>query len=166
MLLRSLRFVTLMLGALALTMTSAHLLELPQKLDYAPTLYAAVNTTLYRYFAIVGGAYTVTSILAAGMLSLLVRHRGTTFPWTVSGFAALLAAFVSWLVLVAPVNARIAAAVETHSDSVPALWQLLRNRWEYGHATGFVLQLLGLAALVVSILVETPTGTDMTGTAP
>jgi len=38
---------------------------------------------------------------------------------------------------------------------VPALWLRLRNRWEYGHATGFVVTLLGLSALVISILVET-----------
>ena len=50
------QFITLVLAALGLTMTSAHVLEMPQKLAYSPELYAAVNTTLYRYFAIVGGA--------------------------------------------------------------------------------------------------------------
>jgi len=33
-----------------------------------------------------------------------------------------------------------------------------RDRWEYGHATGFVFQLLGLSALIVSVLVEIPRG--------
>jgi hypothetical protein len=32
----------------------------------------------------------------------------------------------------------------------------LRARWEYGHAAGFVVQLLGLAALIASVVVETP----------
>jgi hypothetical protein len=32
----------------------------------------------------------------------------------------------------------------------------LRDRWEYGHAAGFVLQLFGFSALVISVLVETP----------
>ena len=41
-------------------------------------------------------------------------------------------------------------------ESVPALWMRHRARWEYGHATGFALQLIGLAALVTSVLVETP----------
>ena len=54
------RLITLLLAALALTMESAHLLELPQKMQYDAQMYAAVNTTLYRYFAIVGGAYQVS----------------------------------------------------------------------------------------------------------
>lgn len=99
--------MTLLLAALALTMTSAHVLELPQKMEYGPDLYSAVNTTMYRYFAIVGGAYTMGAIAAA---------------------------------------------------AVPSVWQALRGRWEYGHVTGFVLQLLGFSLLLVSVLVETPGG--------
>ena len=158
MALRSWRFVTLLLAALALTMTSAHLLELPQKMGYSAELYSMVNTTMYRYFAIIGGAYTVGSILSAAVLAALVRHRGATFRWTTVGLAFLCLAFASWLALVAPVNQRIAVALERAPDTVPAVWQLLR--WEYGHATGFVLQLVGFAALVVSVLVETPGGRE------
>jgi len=35
-------------------MTSAHVLEMSQKMAYCAELYSAVNTTLYRYFSIVG----------------------------------------------------------------------------------------------------------------
>jgi hypothetical protein len=49
--------MTLVLAALSLTMESAHVLELPQKMQYDAQMYSAVNTTMYRYFAIVGGAY-------------------------------------------------------------------------------------------------------------
>ena len=150
------RFLTLMLAALALTMTSAHVLELPAKMRYDPELYAAVNGTMYRNFAIVGGVYTITSIVAASVLAILVRDRGITFGWTVAGAACLLLAFVSWLTLVAPVNRVVAAAHRASPTSVPALWMELRPRWEYGHAVGFVIQLVGFAALVVSILAETP----------
>jgi hypothetical protein len=41
-------------------------------------------------------------------------------------------------------------------ESVPAVWMRLRTRWEYGHVAGFVVQLVGLCALVLSVLVETP----------
>ena len=82
MLLRSWRFLTLLLAALALTMTSAHVLELPQKMGYDAQLYAAVNTTMYRYFALIGGVYTIGSLVAAGVLALLVRHHGDAFRWT------------------------------------------------------------------------------------
>jgi hypothetical protein len=42
---RAWRFITLLLAALALTMESAHVLELPQKMQYDTQMYSAVNTT-------------------------------------------------------------------------------------------------------------------------
>jgi MFS family permease len=143
------RFTTIVLAALALTMTSAHVLELPQKMAYTAEMYAAVNTTLYRYFAIVGGSYQIGSLVSAIVLTVLV-YRTAAFRWTLAGALLLVAAFVSWLILVLPVNREVAAALEASPQTVPALWMQLRDRWEYGHATGFVLHLAGFCALVVS----------------
>jgi thiamine transporter ThiT len=158
MLLRVWRFITLLFTALALTMTSARLLELPQKMTYDASLYTVVNTTMYRYFAIVGGIYTVGSIVTAIVLAILVRRRRATRRWTLAGAVALVLGFVTWLMLVEPVNTQIAAAQQTSPTTVPALWMGFRDRWEYGHATGFVFQLLGFSALIVSVLVEIPRG--------
>jgi hypothetical protein len=153
---RTWRFVTLMLAALSLTMESAHLLELPQKLQYDAQMYAAVNGSLYRYFAIVGGGYQIGSIAAAAILAWLVRRREPSFRWTIAGALCLLAAFAIWLAVVAPVNGEVADALRAAPDSVPALWMDLRQRWEYGHAAGFFVQLAGLGSLVISLLVEMP----------
>jgi hypothetical protein len=156
--LRSWRFLTLLTAALSLTMQSAHVLELPQKLGYDAAMYAAVNTTLYRYFAIVGGVYQIGAIVLAAVLAFLVRTRGRTFPWTLAGALALAAAFGVWLVVVAPVNATAAEAMRADPASVPEVWMRHQARWEGGHVAGFVLQLVGFAALVVGVLVETPRG--------
>ncbi|MGH7793642.1 MAG: hypothetical protein ACREQ2_01865 [Candidatus Binatia bacterium] len=137
-------------------MTSAHVLELPQKMTYDAQMYAAVNTTLYRYFGVVGGIYTIGSIVSAFILAFLIRKRRAAFRWTLAGALCLLLAFGTWLALVAPVNAEIAHALVTAPDSVPDLWMELRNRWEYGHAIGFVITLIGVSLLIVSVLVETP----------
>jgi hypothetical protein len=59
MALRVWRFITIVIAALALTMTSAHVLELPQKMRFEAQLYSAVNTSMYRYFAIIGGVYSM-----------------------------------------------------------------------------------------------------------
>jgi hypothetical protein len=144
------RSITIVLSALALTMTSAHVLELPQKMAYGAEMYAAVNTTLYRYFAIIGGPYQIGAIVSAIVLTMLVRHRSVTFRWALVGTLLLIAAFVSWLILVLPVNREVAAALEASPQTVPSLWLQLRERWEYGHATGFVLHLAGFCALVIS----------------
>jgi hypothetical protein len=150
------RFLTIVLSALALTMTSAHVLELPQKMTYTAEMYAAVNTTLYRYFAIIGGPYQIGSIVSATVLTIFVRQRPVVFRWALVGAVLLLAAFVSWLVLVLPVNREVAAALEASPETVPSLWLQLRDRWEYGHATGFVLHLTGFCAVVVSLVRDTP----------
>jgi hypothetical protein len=94
--LRAWRFITLVLAALALTMESAHVLELPQKMQYDAQMYSAVNTTLYRYFAIFGGVYQVGSIAAAAILTFLVRRRSPSFGWTLTGALLLLLAFGLW----------------------------------------------------------------------
>src|SRR5262245_39347342 len=150
------RFITLLLAALALTMESAHVLELPQKMQYDASMYSAVNTTLYRYFAFVGGVYQIGSIVAAAVLAFLVRKRRPSFACALTGGVCLLLAFGVWLVVVAPVNREVAEALRTAPESVPAVWMQLRNRWEYGHAAGFVMQLIGFCALVLSVIVETP----------
>ena len=156
MLLRIGRLITLLLASLSLTMESAHVLELPQKLAYDPQMYAAVNGTLYKYFASVGGVYQVGAIAAACLLVLALKDRRPAFAWTLGGAMLLLAAFGVWLAVVAPVNSAVADAVHLHPDTVSALWTHLRYRWEYGHAVGFAIQVFGLVALLISILVETP----------
>jgi len=156
MLLKVLRVFTLLLAALSLTMESAHVLELPQKLGYDPQMYAAVNGSLYKYFAIVGGVYQLGAIIAAFVLVLAVRGRKTVFAWTHGGALLLLTAFLVWLGVVAPVNGQIADAVHLNPETVPALWTTLYKRWEYGHAAGFALQLCGYVALLISLVVETP----------
>jgi hypothetical protein len=156
MFLRVWRFFTLLLTALALTMESAHVLELPQKMRYDAQMYSMVNTTLYRYFAIIGGVYQVGSIVAAAVLVCLVRRRGPSFGWTLAGALSLLLAFGLWLTVVAPVNGEVSTALQVAPATVPAVWTRLRTRWEYGHAAGFIVQLVGLCALVLSVLVETP----------
>jgi hypothetical protein len=81
--LKTWRFLTLLLAALALTAESAHVLELPQKMAYDAAMYAAVNGSLYRWFAIVGGTWQVGSIAMALVLAWLVRGGGrhSAGPW-------------------------------------------------------------------------------------
>lgn len=153
--LRWVQFAALLLAALSLTMESAHVLELPQKMQYDAQMYSAVNTTLYRYFAIVGGVYQVGSIVAALVLAFMLRKDGASFRWAAAGALCLLLAFAVWLAVVAPVNGQVAEALRAAPGSVPALWMELRARWEGGHAAGFVLQLIGVGALIWSALPET-----------
>ena len=153
---RFLQLATVLLAALSLTMESAHVLELPQKLQYGAQLYSAVNTSLYRYFAYVGAVYQIGAIVAALALAYGMRGQRVAFKWSAAGAACLVLAFFAWLAVVAPVNGQVADALRTAPESVPPLWMELRARWEGGHALGFVLQLVGLSALIWSVLPESP----------
>jgi hypothetical protein len=137
---RRLRFIVLILAVLTLTMEGAHVLELPQKMRYNAELYSAVNTTMYRYFAVVGGPL------------VLVLRGQPGFLWALAGVLGYYIAFVIWLMVVAPVNGQIADAATRAPDVVPELWMKLRVRWEYGHAVGFALQFIGVASLLWSVL--------------
>jgi hypothetical protein len=59
----------------------------------------------------------------------------------------------SWFALVSPVNAFWAAATPA---TPPPDWQTLRARWEFGHAVHAGLLFAGFTALLVSILVDSP----------
>src|SRR5262245_36060669 len=112
------RFVTLLLAALALGLTSAHVLEFPQKMGYDAALYTAVNTTRYRHFATVGAFYAIGTLIASVVLAILVRRRPLAFRWTVAGTGLFSLWLASWLVLVAPVNNRVAVALRAAPDTV------------------------------------------------
>ena len=151
--LRTLRTLATVLAAVALAMTAGHVLELPQKLSLDPELYTRVNGSLYKYFAVVGGPLFVASIGAATAVAVLLRRHRRPFRWAALGAGLLGASFASWVALVQPVNVEVAAAAP---EDRPELWTQLRPRWEYGHATGFVLHLLGFGALVGSTVIDTP----------
>lgn len=154
--LRICRFITILLAALGLIMGGAHVLELPPKMQYEPELYAAVNSTLYRLFGAIGGPLQVGAVIAAMVLTFMVRGR-PSIGWTLTGTLGLLISLVLWLALVAPVNAAWMRALETAPASVAAVYQELRPQWEYGHVGAFIAWLIGFILLLVSVVRETPT---------
>lgn len=152
------RFLTHYLAGLGLTMGAAHALEMPQKLAYSPELYTAVNSTLYRYFAVVGGFVMVAGILAAAVLAYRVRGEAS-FGWTLAGAVCLAVSFGLWLALVAPVNGAVAEVTRAAPEAVPALWFRLRGRWEYGHLASFVAWLAGFKLLLWATVRQIPNPT-------
>ena len=150
------RFITLLLAALGLVMGGAHVLELLPKMQYEAEMYAAVTSTLYRYFGLVGGPLQIASVFAALVLSYLVRGR-SSFHLTLLGTLGLVLSLALWFGLVAPVNAEWLRVIESAPNSVPSAYQQLRPRWEYGHVAAFIAWLFGFSLLLFSVLKETPT---------
>jgi uncharacterized membrane protein len=149
------RFITLMLTSFSLSLSMAHLLELPQRMQFNQQLWVRVTVfeNVYKLFGSVGAAFEITAILTAIVLVFLVRKRGSSFYWTLGGVIFLVVAFVSWIIFVAPMNAEFAKWL---TNPVPADWRQYRDQWEYAHAINALIKIIGLSLLVISVLVETP----------
>lgn len=133
----------------------AHLLELPQRMQFDQQLWVRVTVieNAYRLFGTVGAAFEITAILTAVVLIFLVRGRGYALYWTLGGAILLVLAFVSWIMFVAPMNAEFDKWLTT---PVPVDWTRYRSQWEYAHAANAFIKIFGLSLLVISVLVETP----------
>ena len=150
---KSLRFLTIMLTALSLSAAFAHLLELPAKLSYDGAQWLDLLQTLYPTYGKVSGVCEIGAVVAASVLVVVVRQHRTAFLWTLLAASCLIATHAIFWIWVAPVNA---ALVPLSPEPLPADWTRLRNQWEFAHATRAILQIVALAALVISILVELP----------
>jgi len=139
--------IALTLTALGLAPGAAHVLELPVKLAYPPSLYAAVTGSLYLWFGIVGGAVQVAAALAVTALGVRVR-REPGGAWVIASAVALLASLLLWGAIVAPVNAVWQEFQGASPDALIGAYALLRPRWEYGHVAAFVAWFAGWCGLV------------------
>jgi hypothetical protein len=150
-----LRFLTIMLTALSMSAAFAHLLEMPAKLAYGGALWLDLLQTLYPMFGKVSGVCEIGAVVAAAVLVVAVRKRRRAFPWTLLAASCLAAAHAIFWIWVSPVNA---ALVPLSPETLPPDWERLRDQWEFAHASRAVLQIVALAALVISILRELPPG--------
>lgn len=154
MLLSSWRLVTILFTALSMAASFAHLLEMPAKLRLDGETWAQLLHTLYAPgFGTVGAACEVGAVVAIVALAVLVRRRREAFRWTLFAAALVLSAHAAFWLLVDPVNRTMAA---TTPDALPPNWPALRDRWEFTHGARAILQIVALAALVRSLLVEIP----------
>jgi hypothetical protein len=156
MLLKGTRFVAIMLAALTLGFGLCHLMQLPSRMAWDQYLWvgSTVQGGLYAAFGSVGAVIFVATVIALALLAYFVREHGRP-GFRLAAAAAILFtfAFVLWWVLVYPVNVELAKWVD---DPVPADWTSYRARWEWGHAIIALVELAGFAALIGSVLTDTP----------
>jgi hypothetical protein len=145
-----------MLTALSMGTALAHLLEMPAKLGFDGQMWLFLLQKLYPpAFGTIGAVFEVGAVITVLVLLFLVRQRVPAFRWTLLGALCLIAAHAAFWFWVAPVNS---AMLPLTSETLPADWTSLRNQWEYVHSTRAGLQIIALAALILSILAEIPAG--------
>jgi len=155
-LLRTARFVAIMLAALTLALSFCHLMQLPARMGWDQYLWvgSTVQGGLYAMFGSVGAVIDVTAVIVLALLAYFVReHRRPGFRLALIAAILFALALVLWWVLVYPVNVELAKWV---NGPVPADWTDYRSRWEWGHAIIALVELAGFAALIASVLADTP----------
>lgn len=146
-----LRCLTLVIGALSLGGSFAHLLEAaPRLMIWSPELWreATVFNGQYRLFGILGGPLDIGAILLAGVLAYGLRKEAG-FRLAVAGAILYLVSLGVWLSVVAPANAVLAT---WQPGPIPENFFAVRNRWETGHIIMTFLKLAGFTVLILSVL--------------
>ena len=158
MLLRVWRFLTLMFTALSMAMAFSHLLQMRPRMSYDAVLWRATQTMYQLYGPPIGAIIETGAWISALVLLYLVRNRRPAFRWTMLGAACFLVAQIAWWIYIFPVNK---VMVDWTAQSMPPNWTEFRFQWESTHAVRAILQIAGFAALVLSILGETPVRKDL-----
>jgi hypothetical protein len=143
-----LRFSAIMSTALTMTAAVAHLMELPAKMRYEPSLYVRLHRTLYPNFGRTAGPAEAIAVISANLLAWWARrHRPEVFRRTAIAAACLTAAHGIFWSVVQPVNVEM---MRWPLDAIPQDWTNRRDRWEYGHAVRAGLVTAALGALTLS----------------
>jgi hypothetical protein len=145
--LRICRWISVVCTGVTLAALSAHVLELPNKLDLDAQLWLAVQQNLYQGWGPVIGPFEVAAIVSAWTLTYLVRNDFQLVIPTVVSATCLNLALVVFFSLNAPVNDAFATWTP---HTIPANWAEYRARWEAGHAIRFVLVLVAFVTLLAT----------------
>jgi hypothetical protein len=139
---RIVRFLALVVTALALIPAGAHLLELPGKLSMTREEYFIVQD-IYRGWALVG--FVLVGAVALNFVLTVMLH-GERLHFTLACLAFLL---LTSTLAVFFLGASPANQATQNWTYVPDNWRALRSQWEYGHAIGAGLNFLAFCALAL-----------------
>lgn len=153
MLIRTWRFITIVLTALLMGTTFCHVLEMPAKMHYSPSLYLTIHRSLYAAFGPPGpGPFIeIGAILAAAGLVYLVRNQQPAVWLSLLGAVCLAAGLAVYFAFIEPAN----VAMRGMAADLPLPdWTQWRDQWEYGHVAHFIFHLVGFCALLLSLMVK------------
>src|SRR5215813_192081 len=143
--LRLVQFLAIILTALALVPSGAHLAALPNKMAMAQAAYF-VAQQIYAGWALFG-IVLFGALLANLAHAIVMRRLGRSFGYALAAsllIAANLAVFFLWTL---PTN-----QATNNWTIVPKNWNELRIQWEYSHAANAVVTFAALVCVVIAVL--------------
>jgi hypothetical protein len=160
-----LQILSVLLVAVAMSLSLAHALELPGKMRLTKDAYYAMQPIYYPGFTIGGGISEPGGTIATIALLLLTPFGSTDFWLTLVALLGLIGMQVVYWVFTHPVNKfwltdeKLGAfgagffgfGGAKNEKTRPVKWTDLRDRWEYSHVARAVLAFVSLLALVIAI---------------
>jgi hypothetical protein len=140
MALRLIQFLAIMLTALALMPSGAHLAALPNKMAMAQAAYF-IAQQIYAGWALF--AIILFGALAAIVLSRLGRSSG----YALASFLLIAANLAIFFVWTFPTN-----QATNNWTVVPNNWNKLWIQWEYSHAANAMVTFAALVCVVIAVL--------------
>lgn len=140
----------LVLAALCLAPSYAHLLEAPPRLlRWSPELWreATVFNGQFVLFALAGAPVEIGCIVATGAAAWMVKGRWEVFVPALASCLLYALALALWFAVVARANAVLATWTP---GPIPADFEAVRTRWEGGHIAIAVVKLVAFALLAVA----------------
>jgi hypothetical protein len=144
--LQTVRFLAVILTALALVPAGAHLFELPNKIGLSQEQYFIVQG-IYRGWALFG--FVLLGAIGANLVhAILIRDEPHAFRLALLAFLLMVGSLAIYFIWTYPANQA------TSSWTVaPANWVSLSKQWEFSHAANGVTTFLALCAVTASLLV-------------
>lgn len=143
---RALKFLAIVLTALALVPGGAHLFALPNKIHLTESNYFIVQN-IYRGWALFG--IVLFGALLANLALAWATRGQRAFAFVLVNLVCLVATLVIFFAFTFPAN-----QATNNWTVVPADWQQLRWQWEVSHAVNAVITFVGFCSLALSLLVE------------
>jgi hypothetical protein len=146
------RLASLIVGALSLGLSFAHLLEAPPRLRaWPPELWrdTTVFHAQYALFGAVGGPIDVAAVLLTLALAWSAWRNGRRVVAATTAAALFALSLVVWLTVVLPANHVMATWTP---GPLPEDFAAVRGRWESGHIAMAWIKLAGFTALSLANL--------------
>jgi len=144
--LQTVRFLAIILTALALVPAGAHFFELPNKIGLSQEQYFIVQG-IYRSWALFG--FVLIAAIGANLVhAILIRDEPRAFWLALLAFLLMLASLAIFFIWTYPAN-----QATSNWTVTPANWASLRTQWEYSHAANAVTTFIALCAVAASPLV-------------
>ena len=143
---RTLKFLAIVLTALALVPGGAHLFALPNKIALSEGNYFIVQN-IYRGWALFG--IVLFGAVFANLALAWVMRGERAFVFVLVCLGCLIAYLVIFFAFTFPAN-----QATNNWTEVPADWHQLQWQWEVSHAVNALIVFVGFCALVISLLVD------------